>query len=259
MDAQARRAEEALEIEAAMGGALEEVEHPLAGVVRDLRARNAQLEVELKATRSITAELTAERDSLRCRLGEARRPVDDARAAQLEVELKAARSITAELIEEGDNLRKRIGEARKQVDGARAEAATTIRRLERELVVARGAAARASAPATARVERHELSEAKRELAEARRTQERLAGELTQARLMVEALTAAQDLNDLLSGGSARLVALKAKLSPGFIDSMHPVAVAARVMASGIAPMPPGKERLAAVAALYGLLSSFLAG
>ncbi len=219
MDAQARRAEEALEVEAAMGGALEEVEHPLASVVRDLRARNAQLEVELKATRSITAEL----------------------------------------IEEGDSLRKRISEARKQVDGARAEVASTIRRLERELVVARGAIARASAPATARVERHELSEAKRELVEARRAKERLSGELAQMRLMVEAVTSAQDLSDLLSGGSARLVALKAKLPPGFIDSMHPVAVAARVLAAGIAPMPPSKERMAATGALYGMLSSFLAG
>jgi chromosome segregation ATPase len=212
MDAQARRAEEALEVEAAMGGALEEVEHPLAGVVRDLRARNAQLEVELKA----------------------------------------ARSITAELIEEGDSLRKRISEARRQVDGARTEAASTIRRLERELVAARGAMARASAPAVARMERHELSDA-------RRAQERLTGELAQVRLMLEAVTAAKDLTDLLSNGSARMVALKAKLPPGFIDSMHPVAISARVLASGIAPMPPSKERMAATSALYGMLSSFLAG
>jgi len=212
MDAQARRAEEALEVEAAMGGALEEVEHPLAGVVRDLRARNAQLEVELKATRSITAEL----------------------------------------IDEGDSLRKRISEARRQVDGARTEAASTIRRLERELVAARGAMARASAPAVARMERHELSDA-------RRAQERLTGELAQVRLMLEAVTAAKDLADLLSNGSARMVALKAKLPPGFIDSMHPVAISARVLASGIAPMPPSKERMAATSALYGMLSSFLAG
>jgi chromosome segregation ATPase len=212
MDAQARRAEEALEVEAAMGGALEEVEHPLAGVVRDLRARNAQLEVELKA----------------------------------------ARSITAELIEEGDSLRKRISEARRQVDGARTEAASTIRRLERELVAARGAMARASAPAVARMERHELSDA-------RRAQERLTGELAQVRLMLEAVTSARDLSDLLSNGSARMVALKAKLPPGFIDSMHPVAISARVLASGIAPMPPSKERMAATSALYGMLSLFLAG
>ena len=212
MDTQARRAEEALEIEAAMGGALEEVEHPLAGVVRDLRARNVQLEVELKATRSITAEL----------------------------------------IEEGDSLRKRISEARRQVDGARTEAASTIRRLERELVAARGAMARASAPAVARMERHELSDA-------RRAQERLTGELAQVRLMLEAVTSAKDLADLLSNGSARMVALKAKLPPGFIDSMHPVAISARVLASGIAPMPPSKERMAATSALYGMLSSFLAG
>jgi chromosome segregation ATPase len=217
MDAQARRAEEALEIEAAMGGALEEVEHPLAGVVRDLRARNAQLEVELKATRSITAEL----------------------------------------IDEGDSLRKRISEARRQVDGARTEAASTIRRLERELVaargaMARGAMARASAPAVARMERHELSDA-------RRAQERLTGELAQVRLMLEAVTSAKDLADLLANGSARMVALKAKLPPGFIDSMHPVAISARVLASGIAPMPPSKERMAATSALYGMLSSFLAG
>lgn len=212
MDAQARRAEEALEIEAAMGGALEEVEHPLASVVRDLRARNVQLEVELKATRSITAEL----------------------------------------IEEGDSLRKRISEARRQVDGARTEAASTIRRLERELVAARGAMARASAPAVARMERHELSDA-------RRAQERLTGELAQVRLMLEAVTSAKDLADLLSNGSARMVALKAKLPPGFIDSMHPVAISARVLASGIAPMPPSKERMAATSALYGMLSSFLAG
>ncbi len=212
MDAQARRAEEALEVEAAMGGALEEVEHPLAGVVRDLRARNAQLEVDLKATRSITAEL----------------------------------------IEEGDSLRKRISEARRQVDGARTEAASTIRRLERELVAARGAMARASAPAVARMERHELSDA-------RRAQERLTGELAQVRLMLEAVTSARDLSDLLSNGSARMVALKAKLPPGFIDSMHPVAISARVLASGIAPMPPSKERMAATSALYGMLSLFLAG
>jgi hypothetical protein len=212
MDAQARRAEEALEIEAAMGGALEEVEHPLAGVVRDLRARNAQLEVELKATRSITAEL----------------------------------------IDEGDSLRKRISEARRQVDGARTEAASTIRRLERELVAARGAMARASAPAVARMERHELSDA-------RRAQERLTGELAQVRLMLEAVTSAKDLADLLGNGSARMVALKAKLPPGFIDSMHPVAISARVLASGIVPMPPSKERMAATSALYGMLSSVLAG
>jgi chromosome segregation ATPase len=212
MDTQARRAEEALEVEAAMGGALEEVEHPLAGVVRDLRARNAQLEVELKTTRSITAEL----------------------------------------IEDGDSLRKRISEARRQVDGARTEAASTIRRLERELVAARGAMARASAPAVARMERHELSDA-------RRAQERLTGELAQVRLMLEAVTSAKDLADLLSNGSARMVALKAKLPPGFIDSMHPVAISARVLASGIAPMPPSKERMAATSALYGMLSSFLAG